>query len=400
MTALADWVTAEGLTGRSETELLRGFCERCCAAGLPLARALVIIDTLHPTWEGRGYRWRREDNGQSPLLEFGRTDDGEAAASWRRSPFHALETSGEQRMRRRLSPGEPAPGFAVLEEYRDEGCTDYLALLHRFGPGGSLGQMTCAYASWISDGPTGFSDTEISALERLCPSLVLALKCGALARIAETLAEVYLGRDPARQVLRGHIRRGVPERINAVLWFSDLRGYTGITDTAPAEEIMPLLNDYAEAAIGAIHRAGGDVLKLMGDGTLAIFTAPDPAEACRAALAAEADLRQRLKALQARRRAENRPATTLHLGLHIGDVFYGNIGSDERLDFTVVGAAVNEVSRVATLCRSVDRHLLVSEAFAAAAPAEERARLVSVGRYALRGVGRAQDLYTLDPALL
>ena len=101
-----------------------------------------------------------------------------------------------------------------------------------------------------------------------------------------------------------------------------------------------------------------------------------------------------------RRRAEGRPATTLYLGLHLGDVFYGNIGSDDRLDFTVVGAAVNEVSRVATLCRSVDRHLLVSEAFAAAAPAAERARLVSVGRFALRGVGRAQDLYTLDPALL
>jgi len=142
------------------------------------------------------------------------------------------------------------------------------------------------------------------------------------------------------------------------------------------------------------------VLKLIGDGVRAIFRADDPAEACRGALRAEADLRARVQALNARRAADGRPVTSVYLGLHIGDVFYGNIGSVDRLDFTVVGPAVNETNRIATMCRSVDRGVVLSSDFVAATPEPERAMLVSVGRYALRGVGRAQELFTLDPGLL
>ncbi len=197
-------------------------------------------------------------------------------------------------------------------------------------------------------------------------------------------------------MLSGRISRGVADKITAVLWFSDLRGYTTISDTAPPGEIIPLLNDYAEAAISAIDAAGGDVLKLIGDGILAIFEADDRAEACRCALAAEADLRRRLAELNAARSADGRPVTAVYLGLHIGTVLYGNIGSESRLDFTVVGPAVNEVSRIATMCRSADRGVLLSSDFRAAAPPEAQAHIVSVGRYALRGVGKAQELFTLD----
>ena len=140
------------------------------------------------------------------------------------------------------------------------------------------------------------------------------------------------------------------------------------------------------------------MLKLIGDGVLAIFTADTPEEACLSALEAEADLRRKLAELRARRLGDGQPVTDVYLGLHIGDVYYGNIGSKERLDFTVVGQAVNEVSRIASMCRSVDRAVVLSADFVSATPAAERARLVSVGRYALRGVGRAQELFTLDPA--
>jgi len=273
-----------------------------------------------------------------------------------------------------------------------------MALVHRFAGSGIIGDMDCFYSSWATRGPDGFSDADLAALRRLVPPLALAIKCASLARIAGTLVEVYLGRDAGRRVLGGRIRRGAAERIAAVLWFSDLRGYTRITDTAPPEQIIPLMNDYAEAVIAAIHGAGGDVLKLIGDGTLAIFAAPDRADACRAALRAEADLRGRVRALNRRRGAENLPVTSVYLGLHIGEVFYGNIGSDDRLDFTVVGPAVNEVSRIAAMCRTVERSVLFSSEFAAATPAPERGTFVSVGRYALRGVGRAQELFTLDPA--
>ena len=142
------------------------------------------------------------------------------------------------------------------------------------------------------------------------------------------------------------------------------------------------------------------MLKLIGDGTLAVFRADDPAEACRRALRAEENLRVRMTELNERRLAAEQPVTTAYIGLHIGEVFYGNIGSFDRLDFTVVGPAVNETSRIASMCRSVDRPILVSSTFADALPAEERARLVSVGRFALRGVGKAQDLFTIDPVLL
>jgi adenylate cyclase len=182
-----------------------------------------------------------------------------------------------------------------------------------------------------------------------------------------------------------------------VLWFSDLRGYTRITDTAPPEQIIPLLNDYAEAVITAIHDAGGDVLKLIGDGTLAIFEASDPAQACRCALEAAETAAARISDVNAERHAANLPVTQAYLALHVGEVLYGNIGSPERLDFTVVGPAVNEVARIAAMCRAVERDVLLSSAFAAAASDDDRARLVSVGRYALRGVGRAQELYTLEP---
>src|SRR5205823_10920929 len=223
----------------------------------------------------------------------------------------------------------------------------------------------------------------------------LAVKCVSLARIAGTLVETYLGRDAGRRVLAGRIRRGVAEPIGAVLWYSDLRGFTRITDQAPPQQVIPLLNDYAEAVISAVHDSGGDVLKLIGDGTLAIFTSGSTDQACRCAIEAETTLRRRLDELNQRRVGESLPTTDVCLGLHVGEVFYGNIGSKDRLDFTVVGPAVNEVSRIAAMCRSAERPLLVSSTFASAL-GEARSRLVSVGRYALRGVGRAQDLFTLE----
>ena len=218
-----------------------------------------------------------------------------------------------------------------------------------------------------------FPDDELGALKRLTPFLGLAIKAASLARIAETLVETYLGRDAGRRVLRGRIERGVADRINTVLWFSDLRNYTRISDTSPPEEIIPLLNDYAEAIVSSIHQHSGDVLKLIGDGVLAIFPAEERSRACAAALDAAGAAREAVAALNVRRFEKGLPATEMYLGLHFGEVFYGNIGSKERLDFTVVGPAVNEVSRIAAMCRSVDQPILISAAFAESC-AEQRAR--------------------------
>jgi adenylate cyclase len=296
-------------------------------------------------------------------------------------------------LRRRVGEGHPVD-FPILDDLRAEGQTDFLVLIQRFGTGGTIGEMDCVYSSWTTDAPGGFSDEQVAALCRLVPSLALAVKCVSLTRIAETLVETYLGRDAGKLVLSGRIGRGVAERIGAVLWYSDLHSFSRISESAAPDEIIPFLNDYSEAIISSVHEAGGDVLKLIGDGTLAIFKADDPGQACRCALYADALMRSRIADLNDRRGALGLPVTDAYLGLHIGEVYYGNIGSQDRLDFTVVGPAVNEVSRIVALCRSVERNVLASSGFVASAFEDDRRNLVSIGRYALKGVQQPQELFT------
>ena len=393
---LAGWVTVAGLIGRTESELMTGFCRRVLDAGVQLARGIVILDTLHPIYEGRAFRWRGDDPEAVEILDYGRTNEGEAAESWRHSPFFHLLQSGGTEMRRHLAAGDPAD-FPAIAQARDEGATDYLVLVHRFAAEGVIGEMDCVYSTWSSDAPDGFGEDGVAALKRLAPFLKLALKSAALARIAGTLAQTYLGRDPGRRVMSGRIVRGVAEKIGAVLWYSDLHGYTHISDNSPPEQIIPLLNDYAEVVISAVHRHGGDVLKLVGDGTLAIFTTENRQEACLAALAAAAQVRKGATKLNEHRSNVGLPTTAVYLALHVGDVFYGNVGSKDRLDFTVIGPAVNEVSRILAMSRSVEQDLLLSSSFADALGPEMRGRLVSVGRYALRGVAQPQELFIPEP---
>jgi adenylate cyclase len=406
--ALTAWLAKAGLRGEPEDALVSGFCERAVATGLPISRAQVFIDTLHPVYEGRLVRWGH-DPSKPVVQEYGRTglpggptdlhllsgvEQTEVAARWRASPFFRMLQTGESLLRRRVT-AESEAEFPVLRDYRAAGMTDYVAIINRFAPEGIIGEMDCIYSSWVTARADGFTDVHIAALTRVVPTLSLAFKAAALARMTGTLMETYLGRDAGRRVLSGRIMRGVADRIDAVIWFSDLRGFTRITDSAP-EQVIPLLNDYADVIVSAIHAQGGDVLKLIGDGILAIFAAADRPHACAAALAAATAARSAVAALNLRRARDGLPVTDIYLGLHVGEVFYGNVGSTERLDFTVVGPAVNETSRIAAMCRSVEQPVLVSEAFANVDGM--RGRLVSVGRYALRGVAQPQELFTLDSA--
>jgi adenylate cyclase len=395
---LMNWLVSQGLTGMPENDLIRGFCERCRAEGLALSRGIVFIDTLHPIFEGRGFRWNDNQTNESESFEYGPTNDGDVAGVWRRSPFYRMLENGHDEMRIDLTD-RAALDYSMTEDLATKGHRHFVAFVHRFGEAGTIGQMDCVYSYWVTRGPEGFDEDDMSALRDLVPMLGLAIKSAAQVEIARTLGRVYLGRDASEQVMRGRISRGVTERIKAVLWFSDLRGSTAISENIAPDEIIPFLNDYAQASIDAIHDAGGDVLKLMGDGVLAMFTGDDMTAAKRAALRAEHRFRHNMKSLNAARTAGGRQTTSAYVGLHVGEVFYGNIGSEDRLDFTVVGPAVNEVSRIASMCRSVDRELLASSDFQAGLDAAGRRYLVSTGRFALRGIGRAQDLYTLDPGI-
>src|ERR1700719_478741 len=393
---LMNWLVSQGLTGLPENDLIRGFCERCRAEGLELSRGLVFIDTLHPIFEGRGFRWNDSETNESESFEYGPTNDGDAAQNWRRSTFFHMLENGHDEMRIDLADCALLD-FSMIDDLAAKGHRHFVAFVHRFGEAGTIGQMDCVYSYWVTRRSDGFGEQGLSALRDLVPVLGLAIKSAAQVDIASTLGRVYLGRDASEQGLRGRISRGVTERINAVLWFSDLRGSTAISETIAPDEIIPFLNDYAQASIDAIHEEGGDVLKLIGDGVLAMFTNDDVTAARRAALRAEHRFRHNMTSLNVKRSEDGRPVTSAYVGLHVGEVFYGNIGSEDRLDFTVVGPAVNEVSRIASMCRSVDRATLVSSEFRTDLDAAGRRYLVSTGRYALRGIGRAQDLYTLDP---
>jgi adenylate cyclase len=402
---LSAWVTQAGPTGTPETDIVSEFCSRCVAAGLPLARSMMFIDTLHPVHEGQLFRWGFSPT-EASLLEYGRTSpdalaasgsnpqDLETAQRWRRSPHFRMLQTGESFFRRRLN-GTTDDEFPLLTQWQAEGVTDYVAIITGFAADGVIGEMDAFYSSWATNEPAGFKNEEIAALKQAVPYLALAIKSVSLTRMTRNLMQTYLGSDAGQRVLSGKIVRGIAEQIDAVVWFSDLRGFTRITDTAP-EEVMSLLNDYSDVIISAVDEHGGDVLKLIGDGTLAIFRAEDRKHACNAALSAAVAAREGLVELNKQRAAKGKPLTDMYLGLHVGNVFYGNVGSRERLDFTVLGPAVNEASRIAAMCRSVDQPVLMSTAFAEVG--NIRRRLVSVGRYALRGVAHPQELFTLNTA--
>src|ERR1700687_4125895 len=393
---LMNWLVRQGLTGLPENDLIRGFCERCRAGGLDLSRALVFIDTLHTIFEGRGFRWNDTETNEAESFENGSTSAGHAPEDWRRSTFYHMLEHGHDELRIDLADCASLD-FSMIDDLAAKGHRHFVAFVHRFGEAGTIGEMDCFYSYWLTRRTDGFGDHGLAALRDLVPPLGLTIKSAAQVEIARTLGRVYLGRDASEQVLRGRIARGVTERIKTVLWFSDLRGSTAISENLTPGEIIPFLNDYAQAAIDAIHDEGGDVLKLIGDGVLAMFTGEDMMLAKRAALRAEHRFRRNMAALNSRRGGDGRATTSAYVGLHVGEVFYGNIGSEDRLDFTVVGPAVNEVSRIASMCSSVDRELLLSSAFRAGLDAAGRRYLVSTGRFALRGIGRAQDLFTLDP---
>jgi adenylate cyclase len=394
--ALAAVLAEAGLRGASEAELVKTFAEMFLAAGAPIAGGRVLVDTLHPLYEGRMFRWTRGQD-EIGVNEYGDTSEGEAQERWRMSPFYHLLVSGETSCVHRLDEDAEAR-FPFYRMLREEGQAHAVVLLDRFGEQGGIGPADCLYSAWTTDAEAGFAPAHVEAFRRASPFLALALKTASLGRIAHTLAETYLGRDAGNRVLSGRIARGVAEQIKAVLWFSDLRDFTRISDNAPPEQIIPMLNDYADVIVSAIHWQGGDVLKLIGDGVLAIFPAASRQAACLAALTAAGKARAKVAKLNARRAAEGLPTTNFYLGLHIGRVFYGNIGSRERLDFTVIGPAVNEVSRIASMCRSVDQPLLMSDGFVEGLK-ERRQDFLSVGRFALRGVAAPRELFTLDPAV-
>ena len=390
--AISDWLTAQGLLRVSFGTLLEGYCERLREVDVPLARGFISARTLHPTVRGTGCSWRADEGIQSEFYIYGTQESDD----YIKSPFRWMLARGEQRMRLDLTRNEPVQ-FPVVERLRQAGATDYLAQVVGFGVDGQVGDQTGVVASWASKAPGGFSDRDIAILEHMMPRLALALEARLGHEIAVNLLDTYVGPEAGQRILNGEIRRGSLEAIPAVICYADLRGFTALADRTSNGELVDMLNEYFDALVPAIVEHGGYVLKFLGDGLLATFTLAGraPAEACEIALDAAADALERVHRLSAQRTAADQALMDLDLVLHLGDVYWGNVGSADRLDFTVIGPAVNEASRIEALCAQHDVNLLVSETFARAATLS-RERLVSIGRFRLRGVRGAQSLYTLE----
>ena len=393
--AISDWIMVHALASATEVEILAGICEQMNRAGLPILRASVAYDLLDPTFDACGVRSQRDQGGLEEA--FPRSEDPLQNQDWTRSPFFYLFESHEPMLRRRLDATYRQGEFPMLDRFQDDGTADYIAFISRVGESMRLGEGEGIMASWTTDAREGFSDAQVKLLGGIMPALTLAFMLRTMNRTARTLIQTYLGSDAAERVLAGNIVRGRAEPIRAVVWFSDLVGFTRISDTSSPGTVLELLNDYAEAQVEEIEAQGGHVLKFIGDGIMAIFPQQEMAQACARALDAATNLTKRIITLNARRESHGMPVTSTHIALHVGELLYGNLGSPRRLDFTVLGPAVNEAARIEAFCASLEQPVIVSTAFAEAS-GQARQRLVSVGRYAMKGIARPQELFTLDPA--
>jgi adenylate cyclase len=396
------WAVRQGLGGISVEELFDGFCQQLVVAGVPLWRAFAGMRTLHPQWGGYSYTWRRDLNA----LELDRFErDNVTTPSWLDSPFAPLisktqapDGDGVAWLRRRLTGADAKLDFPILKGFAAAGATDYFAESCRFGTQGDHSRGSGVAYSFATDRPDGFSDDELTLLRAALPAASLAIMAQAGHTIAKSLLEAYLGADAGRRVHAGAIDRGLVENIRAVLWFADIRGFTAIADAAPGPVLIALLDDVFEALTAALRPRGGNVLKFMGDGMLAIFPCSEATqeETCQRALEAAREAMAALATINDRRRAAGEPAAAVDLALHLGEVLYGNVGAVDRLDFTVIGPAVNEVARIEALCQPLGRHLLLTAEFAAAMG--ECSRLEPLGQHALRGVREPREIFGLASA--
>jgi adenylate cyclase len=361
--------------------------ERVLALGLPIHRMTVLSSALHPEVIGHYFRWTLDEPKMS--VNVGNRQQVYSSGAYDKSPFKLMIEAGVAGIRRRLfMPGE-FDDFTILAEFREAGVTDYMALLGAYGAGGGI------FGTWATISPGGFTTDDLCAISQAFYGLTHILEAHMLRMTAVNLLDTYVGRRAGQRILAGEIGRGSGEGIGAVIWLSDLRGFTAMSDRLPRHELIALLNDYFDCLARPIQEHGGEILKFMGDGVLAIFPTAElggAAEATRRAIAAAEAAQQAVAAWNDKRRAEGLAPVSHGTALHLGEVNFGNVGSSTRLDFTVVGPAVNLVHRLERLCGELDLPIVLSEAVASHVPEKATA----LGARTLRGLREPQGVFTLN----
>lgn len=380
-----DWLLAEGRHIRRSRDLIDELCRRLVESGVPLWRAVVSIRTIHPQILATVYVWRRGE--EAVVIDAGHDLLNDPA--YLTSPFKVIH-DGAGGLRRRIEAIAGEIDFPVLNELREQGATDYVAMPLTFVDG------AIHVVAWTSDRPGGFGTADLATIYEMLPVLSLILEVQSSRRIAETMLDTYVGHHAGERILRGEIKRGGGETIHAVIWYADLRGFTAMSDRLPQAQIIDLLNDFFERLAAPIHAHGGQILKFIGDGVMAIFPLGDAAFrhfVCRNALDAAVEAIAAIEALNVERAEADETPLRFGLALHIGDITYGNIGAPDRLDFTAIGPAVNLAARLENLSGKLGNVVIVSGDFARAT---ERP-LVSLGFHELRGVSQPQEVFTLRP---
>ena len=379
------WLLREGRTQPTGRELMRGLGAELAAGGFPLMRMMLAKPTLHPQIASIAYRWSRA----KPVVEaFTREHDIWQSEQYLRSPM-ALIYAGEPMIRRRLFGPNLRLDFPILEDLVAEGGTDYAIFGLRRGDGRLLAAISIA-----TDVPGGFTDDQLTGFQSLLPLISLVVEAIETRLMAKSLLEIYLGADAGRRVIGGLIRRGESVTIAAAIWQCDLRDFTAMSNQLPRDEVLAILNDYFDAVTRPVMAHGGEILKFIGDAVLAIFPMKDDLdrdEKCRTALQAAQEALDALRDVNELRASAGKAPLNIGIGLHAGSVSYGNIGSQTRLDFTVIGPAVNLAARITGLCRPLNQSLLASKAFASPCGSQ----LVPLGHYPMHGFDQPQEVYGL-----
>lgn len=377
-TPIREWLIDGARSAVLPQDVLTGLCTRLLTAGFPIWRAVIFVRTLHPEFVGRRFVWQQGKDTVVDEATFALLD----REVFRASPMAQIRSA--DLVRRRLADPDCPLDYPVLEELRREGVTDYVITPLAFSNG------EIHFASWATRQPGGFSDDEIAIVESLSPPLARVAEIRAYYRVAANLLSTYVGHNAGARVLAGQIRRGFSEEIHAAIWLSDMRGFTALADRLPPQTLVDLLNRYFDCQVPAIAAHGGEVLKYMGDGLLAIFPIggkADDAAVCAAALQAALDARGKVAALQAA--ATEDAGVRFGVALHIGDVLYGNIGSGNRLDFTCIGPAVNLAARLESLAGRLGRTIVASDEFAKYCAAA----FEPLGRFAVAGFAQEQMVF-------
>ncbi len=378
---ITEWLAAGAISGPNSEDVLAQLCERLVDSGIPLWRVAVFVTTLHPDVMGRRFLWQA-DTGvttSNALFTLVDTDD------FQKSPFTTVYAT-RMPLRRRLADADCPVDFAILRDLRAEGCTDYAAFPLLFTDG------TIHVATWSTKAPGGFTPKQFADIEAVIAPLARVAEIRALRRTAGNLIDTYVGHQTGELILSGKIRRGYVEAIRAAIWLSDMRGFTTLSEQLPPQALIDRLNRYFECQVPAITEHGGEVLKFMGDGLLAIFPISgnsDAGEVCRRMLSGALDVRKRVAEL--RRVSEEEEPIRFGLALHVGEVMYGNIGGGNRLDFTCIGPAVNLAARLEKVASKLGETIVASADFAGHFPDQFR----RLGEHAVAGFAAPQVVFGL-----